>query len=146
MKIKEGRVITDLYCKPTDSHQYLYYYLCHADHIKRSIIFSQALRLKRCSEKNDLNVGVEDLKIWFRKRGYPDYLIKEQTEKALRFTPSDENKNKKVSHVSLVVTYNPALKNLSQVIRKNLRYYMQMNRLRKCFYLPHLFPSEARET
>ena len=54
-KIKEGRIITDLYCKPTDGHQYLHYDSCHADHIKRSIIFSQTLRLKRiCSEKNYL--------------------------------------------------------------------------------------------
>ena len=35
--------ITNLYCKPTDSYQYLHYDLCHADHIKRSIIFSQTL-------------------------------------------------------------------------------------------------------
>ena len=63
IKIKEGKIITDLYCKPTDCHQYFHYDLCHARHIKRSIIFSQTLRLKRiCSEKNDLNVHVEDLK------------------------------------------------------------------------------------
>ena len=75
-KIKESTIITDLHCKPTDGHQYLHYDSCHADHIKRLIIFSQTLRLKRiCSEKNDLNVHVEDLKAWFRKRGYPDYLI-----------------------------------------------------------------------
>ena len=68
-----------------DGDQYLHYDSCHADHIKRSIIFSQTLRLKRiCSEKNDLNVHVEDLKTWFRKRGYPDYLIKEQVEKTLK--------------------------------------------------------------
>ena len=84
IKIKEDRIITDLYCKRRDSHQYLHYDSCHGNHIKRSIIFSQTLRLKRiCSEKNDLNVHVEDLKTWFRKRGYPDYLIKEQVEKAL---------------------------------------------------------------
>ena len=42
-------------------------------------MFSQILRLKRiCWDKNDLNVHVEDLKIWFRKREYPDKLIKEQ--------------------------------------------------------------------
>ena len=75
--MKEGRTITDIYCKPTDDHQYLDYDSCHADHIKRSIIFNQTLRLKRiCSEKNDLDVHVEDLKTWFPKRAYPDYLIK----------------------------------------------------------------------
>ena len=77
IKIKEGRIITDLYCKPTDGHQYLHHDSCHADDIKRSIIFSQTLRLKRiCSEKNDLNVHVEDLKTWFCKRGHPDFFIK----------------------------------------------------------------------
>ena len=45
-------------------------------------MFSQTHRLKTiCSERNDLNVHVEDLKTWFRKRGYPDYLITEQVEK-----------------------------------------------------------------
>ena len=62
---------------------------------------------------------VEDLKTWFRKRGYPDYLIKEQVEKALRLTPSDENNSKKVHGVPLVVTYNPPFKNLFQVISNN---------------------------
>ena len=57
IKIKEGKIITDLYCKPADV---LHYDSCHADHIKRSIIFSQTLRLKRiCSDKNDLNVHVK---------------------------------------------------------------------------------------
>ena len=52
---------------------------------------------------------VEDLKTWFHKRGYPDYLIKEQVEKNLRLTPTDENNGKKVNSVSLIVTYNPSL-------------------------------------
>ena len=126
IKIKEGRIITDPYCKFTDGHQYLHDDLCHADHIKSSIIFSKILRLKRiCSEKNGLNVHVEDLKIWLCKTGYPDNLIKEQFEKALRLTPRDEINSKKVNGVFLVVTYNPAFKNLSQVIRRNLQllYY-----------------------
>ena len=69
IKIKGGRIIIDLYCKPTDGRHYLHYDSCNADHIKRSIIFSRTLRLKSiCPEKNDLNVHVEDFKTWFRKR------------------------------------------------------------------------------
>ena len=64
---------------------------------------------------------VEDLKTWFRKREYPDYLIKKQVQKVLRLTPSDENNSKEVNSVLLVVTYNPAFKNLFQVMRKNLQ-------------------------
>ena len=134
IKIKEGRIITYLYCKPTDGHQYLHYDSCHADHIKRSIIFSPTLRLKKiCCEKNDLNVHVEDLKTWFSKRGYPDYLIKEQVEKALGLTPSDENNNKKVNDVPLVVTYNPEFKNLFQVIRKKLPLLYADEEVKKVF-------------
>ena len=134
IKIKESRIITDLYCKPTDGHQYLPYDSYHADHLKGSIIFSQTLQLKRiCSDKSDLNVHVEDLKTWFRKRGYPDHLIREQVEKALRLTPSDENNSKKVNGVPLVVTYNPAFKNLFQVIRKNLQLLYADEEVKKVF-------------
>ena len=90
--------------------------------------------LKRiCSEKNDLNVHVKDLKIWFRERGYPDNLIKEHVENALRLTPSDKNNTKKVNGVSLVVTYNPAFKNLSQVMRKNLQLLYADEQVKKVF-------------
>ena len=76
---------------------------------------------------------VEDLKIWFRERGYPDYLIKEQVEKALRLTTNDEKNSKKVNGVSLVVTYNPAFKNSSQVIRRNLQLLYADEQVKKVF-------------
>ena len=47
IKIKEGRIITDLHSKPIKDREYLHYDSCHADHIKTPIIFSQKLRLKR---------------------------------------------------------------------------------------------------
>ena len=72
----------------------------------------------------------EDLRIWFHKRGYPDYLIKEQVE---RTALCDENNSKKVNGVSLVVTYNPAFKNLSQVIRKNLQLLYADKQVKKVF-------------
>ena len=64
---------------------------------------------------------VEDLKILFGKRGYADYLIKKQVEKALRLTPGDEDNSNNLNGISLVVTYNRTLKNLSQMISKNLQ-------------------------
>ena len=76
---------------------------------------------------------IEDLKIWFCKRGYPDYFAKEQIEKTRRLTPSDENNSKKVNGISLVVTYNPAFKNLSQVIRKNLQLLYADEQVKKVF-------------
>lgn len=100
IKINKGRIIADLCCKPTNGHQFLHHDSYHADHLKRSITFSQTLSLKRvCSEKNGLNVHVWDLKIWFRKQGYPGNLIMDQVEKVLRLTLSDENNSNKVNGV-----------------------------------------------
>ena len=76
---------------------------------------------------------IENRKSRFRKRGYPYYLIKEQVEKVLRLSPSDENNSKKVNEVPLVVTYNPAFKNLFQVIRKNLQLLYADEQVKKVF-------------
>ena len=64
---------------------------------------------------------------------YPDYLVKEQVEKALRLTPSDEISSNKVNGVSLVVTYNPEFTNLFQVIRKNLHLLYADEEVKKVF-------------
>ena len=51
IKLTDGKIFTDLYCKSADGHQCLHYDSCHAEHIKRSIIFSQTLQLKRFALK-----------------------------------------------------------------------------------------------
>ena len=50
------KLITILYSKPTDCHQYLHYGCCHPEHTKRSIVYSQALKIKWvCSQESDFN-------------------------------------------------------------------------------------------
>ena len=47
-----GNITTDMYLRPTDTHQYLMATSCHPNHTKRSIPYSQALRILRiCSYK-----------------------------------------------------------------------------------------------
>ena len=54
IRLSDGNISRDLYVKPTDRHQFLHYTSPHPDHTKRSIVFSQALRVSRiCSEKSD---------------------------------------------------------------------------------------------
>ena len=47
VSITEGIIETDLYVKPTDSHQYLFLYFCHPFYCKKCIPYSQTLRLNR---------------------------------------------------------------------------------------------------
>ena len=123
INIKEGKITTNLFCKHTDGHQYLHYDFCHAEHIKRSIVFSQTLRLKRLCFKKNLHSNVENLKEWFRKRGYPEQLIKNQVARAFHSASNNSannSKREKEAGIPLVTTYHPRLKDLSSLIKKEL--------------------------
>ena len=137
IRITNGVMTTDLYSKPTDGHQYLHYESCHAEHIKRSIIFSQTLRLRRiCTEKKDLLRNVEELKQWFGRRGYPSNLIKSQVSRALEDKSSlnvDNSKNDKKVGVPLVVTFHPTIQNISDIIKQNLVFLFADETVKKVF-------------
>ena len=115
MKLVVGKIAIDLYCKSTDSHQYLYHDSCHTEHINRSIVFSQTFPLKKFPlKRNDLHSHVKELKSWFSKRGYPEKVIREQVNRALRSEQKVKEKDGQHMNgncVPLVVTYNPNFKN-----------------------------------
>ena len=121
IKIKNGRLSTDLYSKPVNRHQYLHYNFCHAEHIKKSIIYSQTLRLRRiCSERKDLKSHVKDLKGWFLRRGYPQRIVEEQVGRKFRLSlENDTQQNKMENGIPLIVTYNLAFSNLTVALWKN---------------------------
>ena len=41
IKLTDGKIANELYCKSMESHQYLYYYSCHAEHIKRLVFLAK---------------------------------------------------------------------------------------------------------
>ena len=58
----DGKVTTDLYVKPKDSHRHLHSSSCHPYHCKKGIPYSQALRLNRiCSDPNSFDRTCNDL-------------------------------------------------------------------------------------
>ena len=78
--IKQGnRLITDLFTKPTDTHQLLHRTSCHPNHTKKGIPYSQALRIRRiCSEEQLFIDRVGDLKTWLLARGYSENEVDSQ--------------------------------------------------------------------
>ena len=77
-----GKIITDLHIKATDRHQYLHYTSSHPYHTKRSIVYSQALRVSRiCSFAEDFERHTNQIKLRFLNRGYPKSLINKEVEK-----------------------------------------------------------------
>ena len=70
------KIVTDLYIKTTDRHQYTHYTLSLHYHNKRSIICSHALQVRRIySFENDFIRHQNEMKSWFLKREYPKTLI-----------------------------------------------------------------------
>ncbi len=72
----DNRLLSTLYVKPTDSHNYLLYDSAHPQHIKDSIPYSQFIRIKRiCSEWSEFVLHSFILVHHFQVRGYPLYIV-----------------------------------------------------------------------
>ena len=81
--LKNGKLHSDLYCKPTDKHQYLYYTSCHPKHTKNSLPYSLALRLRRiCSTEHLFSLRTDEMKQHLLKRGYTKGCINDAINKA----------------------------------------------------------------
>jgi hypothetical protein len=125
VRVNQTKLETDLFCKPTDSHNYLMYSSAHPKACKNSIPFSQFLRIKRiCKNIQDFDRHVINFVGHFLRRGYPINLLEEAAIKARRLdrqkllypTPKDKNTTKKNI---LVTTYHPTDRSLQDVVQKN---------------------------
>ena len=144
-RVNHGEFITNLYCKPTDGHQYLHFESCYPSHTKSSIIFSQALRRRRiCSKKSDLLPILEILRTGSRKGDIQRIWLTREQKGHLKVLPSLGRSDRSVSGncgigVLLVVNYSPTLRRLGQVICKNLCFLYQDEEAKQVFSLPRLF-------
>ena len=135
VKLVNGKLETDLHIKSTDRHQYLHYMSSHPEHTKRSIVYSQTLRINRlCSLETDFNAHKLRMKEWFIKRGYPETLIEKEMNK-VKFSRESQNTRKIEKGVPFVVTYHPLLKRLPTIIHRNL-YLLYMNEECKRVFTP----------
>ena len=117
--------MTDLYTKPTDTHQYLHHRSCHPSDYKRSIAFSQALQLRRiCSRTTDYERHLEELEGHLIKWGYDGEEVQLQTEKATKNKSKEllmswEKSNEQAT--PLVVTFHPDLLHLMHILHDHQR-------------------------
>ena len=121
-----GILHTDLYTKPTDTHQYLSPNSCHPKHRTTSIPYSQALRLRRiCSKREDFERRTNQLRAHLLACGHELQSVNFQFQKAER-VPRDkalqscsQQQKQRQRRVPLVNTYHPALVNLNKIIKKH---------------------------
>ena len=118
---KDNQLVTDFYIKLTDTQQYLHASSCHVYHSKKSIPYSQALRLNRiCSENSFYDKRCNELEVWLRERGYSDKLVRQQILKARKQKRKDllNNMKDKRNDYKLVfnITYHPNFSNLKDTM------------------------------
>ena len=125
ISFENGCLESNLYTKPTDSHNYLRYDSAHPQRCKDSIPYSQFLRIRRiCSKPADFATHVLAFKTFFLDRNYPDTLLEEairlasSKDRSLLLHPKEEE-IKDEDRVFLITTYHPHDRFLNDLIYKN---------------------------
>ena len=135
VKLKQGKIETDLHVKSTDRHQYLHYTPSHPEHTKQLIVFSQSLRVSRiCCQAEDFRKHTTEMRSWFYKRGYPKGLVEKEMGK-VKFSGYTRKSKREKKGISFVITYHPSLKNIGRIINQNV-YILYMNEDVKRVFTP----------
>ena len=133
----DGRIKTDIYSKPTDTHMYLNFKSCHPKHVKLNIPFNLASRIITITNTgNAQNQRLEELKRHLRKQDYPEEIINFGIQKALEKGPiktDQRNTNKTVDEIiPFVTTFNPRDFNVFKFMKQienNLHESEKMNKV-----------------
>ena len=114
---------------------------CHPAHTKRTIPFSLALRLRRiCSTDIFFSKRCQELINFLQSRGYSRRFLKKEINR-VRNIPRQETlkprpQNNDSVRTPFVITYTPALPNVSTVIRKNVNILQSSTRCKQTFPSP----------
>ena len=85
-EIENGKIVVDLYRKPTDRNMYLLTSSCHPSTVCENIPYSLALRIVRiCTKPEARDMRLEELKQLLLNRNYKLNMIKTAISKAKRY-------------------------------------------------------------
>ena len=118
-----GKLATKVFTKPTDRQAYLHKQSAHPNHLKKSIPYGQALRLRRvCTDINEYDEASKVLKTKLKDRGYKDEEITTQIKEARSRRREDllQYKTKSQSNrIPFILTYYPDLPNAKAAVEKH---------------------------
>ena len=123
IKLIDGELKTDLFVKPTDTHQFLDPTSSHPYHCKKGIPYSQALRLNRiCSDNTNFDKRCNDLEKWLMERGYNEKMVRNQILRAREHSRNDllEREKQQMSEQKLTfnITYHTAFRNVRAIMEE----------------------------
>ena len=99
IKLIDGKLKTDLFVKPTDTHQFLDPISSHPYHCKKGIPYSQASSLNRiCSDNTNFDKRCNNLEKWLMQRGYNKKMINNYKSKHRAFRKGNWKVPRKLFH------------------------------------------------
>ena len=120
----QNKMYTDLYTKPTDTNSYLRYDSAHPPCVKRSLPYSQFLRLRRiCRNEEDFQRHAEIKADQFREKGYPEKLIQEAIEQAsikrrVELLERKKKDKKEQERIFLTTTFRPQYNKMQKIVKR----------------------------
>lgn len=142
IKDTRGNISTDVYQKPTDTHPYLHWTSAHPPHLKYSIPYSQALRLRRiCSSTETLKQRIAEYSNFFVACGYQKSRVLAEMWKVLSITQEESLRARErgtTNRIPLVTTYNPHTKFIAEIANRNWHFLQSKERLARIFQEPPL--------
>ena len=141
VEIIDEKIITDLYDKPTNTHQYLTNESCHPPHVLENIPYSFCYRLVRiCSLRPTLLKRLNELKAFLLPRGYDEKLLESTIKKSLTLTRAQTLKKvvrEKVDRIPFVVTYHPSLPPVTRILKDAWNFMTTSDQhLKEVFHKP----------
>ena len=137
--------MTVLHIKVTDHHQYLHYTSSHRHHTKRSIAYSQALKISRTwSFQEKFKRHRNQMKLRFLNRGYPKRLINTEVEK-VKFSSTFRERDAKMRGIPLVIIYHPLVNILLVWLERIFIFSIWKKKLKKSLLLVLWFHSKGQE-
>lgn len=129
VKLYNNMITTDIFCKSTDSHNYLNFHSSHTKHIKLNIPFNLASRLVTIVSDSDiLNLRLSELEVFLTAQGYPKTVISNGIQKAISMGPFSTRAPKTCSSKEIlpfVSTFNPQNVNMFPIIRNKFEELKQ---------------------
>ena len=125
MIVKNDKIITDIYFKPTDTQNYVPFKSAHPRHTLINISYNLARRLCTIVDENTtLTTRLKELKDTLRHLGYPKTLINNGFKKATEIPQEQirtpKGKTQEGNILTFVSTNNPRNPNFYPIIKESI--------------------------
>lgn len=128
---EEGNLQTTVFYKPSNTHQYLHFHSSHHPNLKRSLPFSQGIRIKRIvSDPRNLEKSLEEMFMFFRLRGYTHKIISEARKRLTALSREElllEKNRKATGRIIFPMLYSPSIAPVLRTCINNIWSWLQKN-------------------